>query len=61
MTRTAAALLATARLTGPAGAGMPTLEKNELTVSNEVWAAMKQHIPAGTGGLPRHPNWPSPR
>ena len=31
------------------------LNGNGVTVSNEVWALMKPHIPAGADGKPRHP------
>ncbi len=31
------------------------LNGNGITVSNEVWAAMKPHVPKGAGGKPLHP------
>ena len=31
------------------------LNGNGITVSNEVWAAMKPHVPVGEDGLPVHP------
>ena len=31
------------------------LNGNGITVSNEVWAAMKPHVPVGSDGLPVHP------
>jgi len=31
------------------------LNGNGITVSNEVWAEMKKHIPAGPDGKPQHP------
>jgi len=31
------------------------LNGNAITVSNEVWRAMKPHVPAGADGKPRHP------
>jgi nitrate/nitrite transport system substrate-binding protein len=31
------------------------LNGNGITVSNEIWAAMKEHVPMGDDGLPVHP------
>jgi nitrate/nitrite transport system substrate-binding protein len=31
------------------------LNGNGITVSNEIWAMMKPHIPAGADGKPKHP------